>query len=66
VFNYSLHRTKPLDGSKILKDIEKLIKNISQHELSNNILTISLQKITDYAGDSPLPKIEYKAAECST
>jgi hypothetical protein len=66
MLSYSLNRTSPLDGSKILNDIDKLIKSISQHELSTHNLTISLQKITDYASDSLLPKIEYKAADCST
>ena len=66
MINYSLNRTSPLDSNRILKDIEKLIKTIPQEVLSSHTLTISLQKITDYAGDSPIPKIEYRAEDCST
>lgn len=48
-------------GENVISDIKKLISNGNYHNLSDYCLVISLQKITDYAGDSLLPKITYKA-----
>jgi hypothetical protein len=56
---------KNLSGEVIVKDLTNLLAKFSQDELKNMILTISLQKIVDYAGDSPLPKISYQG-DCST
>ncbi len=56
---YSLN--KNLSGEVILKDITNLLGKFPQDEKQNMILTISLQKIVDYAGDSPLPKINYES-----
>jgi|LakMenE18May11ns_1017448.scaffolds.fasta_scaffold9905882_6 hypothetical protein len=66
MINYSLNRPAPLDGSKILKDIDKLISTIPHNDRANTVLNITLQKVTDYASDSLLPKIEYKTEDCST
>ena len=55
---YSLN--KNLDGNKVVQDIVKFLQKIPQDTLQNSILKISLEKITDYTGDNPLPKIEYK------
>ena len=56
---YSLN--KNLSGEVILKDITNLLGKFPQDQKQNMILTISLQKIVDYAGDSPLPKINYES-----
>jgi hypothetical protein len=55
---YSLN--KNLSGEVIVKDLTNLLAKFPQDELKNMILTISLQKIVDYAGDNPLPKINYQ------
>lgn len=55
---YSLN--KNLSGEVIVKDLTNLLAKFPQDELKNMILTISLQKIVDYAGDSPIPKITYE------
>lgn len=55
---YSMN--KNLSGEVIVKDLTNLLAKFSQDELKNMILTISLQKIVDYAGDSPIPKITYE------
>lgn len=49
---------KEIQVDKLVKDIQKLLSN--QTDLHNTVLVLSLQKIVDYAGDSLLPKIEYK------
>jgi hypothetical protein len=56
---YNLNKNIP--GDKILQDIQKLLTKFPQDEIKNMTLTISLQKIVDYAGDSPLPKINYES-----
>ena len=55
---YSLN--KNLSGEVIVKDLTNLLAKFPQDELKNMILTISPQKIVDYAGDSPIPKITYE------
>lgn len=55
---YSMN--KNLSGEVIVKDLTNLLAKFPQDELKNMILTISLQKIVDYAGDSPIPKITYE------
>jgi hypothetical protein len=55
---YSLN--KKLSGDQIVKDITNLLAKFPQDEIKNIVLAISLQKIVDYAGDSPLPKISYQ------
>lgn len=54
---YSLNKNITLE--KIGEGIEKLCQKFSQDELKNMALVISLQKISDYTGDSPIPKITY-------
>jgi hypothetical protein len=56
---YSLN--KNLSGESIVKDLTNLLAKFPQDELKNMILTISLQKIVDYAGDNPIPKITYES-----
>lgn len=55
---YSLSQNVSIE--KVIKDISKLCGKISQDELKTMSLVISLQKIVDYAGDSPIPKITYE------
>ena len=55
---YSLD--KKLSGDQIVKDITNLLAKFPQDEIKNMALTISLQKIVDYAGDNPIPKISYQ------
>lgn len=55
---YNLH--KEISADRIIKDIQTLVTKNSVAENSETVLVISLQKITDYAGDNLLPKIEYK------
>lgn len=42
-----------------MNDILKMCQRISQDELGDMVLVISLNKKIDYKGDSPLPKIPY-------
>lgn len=49
---------KEIPAEKILKDIQKLVT--STQDSFNKILVITIKDVTDYAGDSPLPKITYK------
>lgn len=51
---------KEVSADKIIKDIQKLVSKIPKDEIVNSVLTISLEKITDYAGDNPIPKITYE------
>ena len=62
---YSLDRPDSLDANRIISDISKLLQTTSSQTLQESILVIKLQKITNYSGDSPLPKITYQG-ECST
>jgi hypothetical protein len=49
---------KELSGQKILEDVQKLInKNNNNGDL---VLVICVKEITNYSGDSPMLKIEYK------
>lgn len=54
---YSLNHEVAVE--KVVSDIRKLCGKISQDELKDSVLVISLQKILDYTGDSPIPKITY-------
>lgn len=56
----------PLSIDKIAKDLNKLLSQIPQEELTDCLLKITVQKISHYAGDSPLPKIEYKEQDSLT
>ena len=55
---YNLNKDISLE--KIGKDLHKLFSQIPKDELQHLTLVISLQKILDYAGDSPLSKINYE------
>lgn len=44
----------------IARDINKILNTRTQQELQDSVLVISIQKISDYAGDPLVPKIEYK------
>ena len=50
---------KELSGQKILEDLQKLIHKINNENNEDLVLVISVQKIINYNGDSPIPKIEY-------
>ena len=58
--NLSYSLNKQISVEKIIKDISKLCGKISQDEINSTALVISLQKISDHAGDSLLPKIAYE------
>jgi len=45
---------------KITNDLNKIISKMSQDELIQSVLKISIQKISTYEGDPLVPKIEYK------
>ena len=51
---------KNLSGDEVVKDIKSLLAKFPQEEIKNMTMVISLQKNMDYAGDSPLPKINYQ------
>ena len=51
---------KNLDGNKILSDIQKLISQHQQNELSNKVLVVKIESISDYTMDSPILKLEYQ------
>lgn len=48
-----------LDGHKILSDIQKLVSKESPETIKQKVLVISLNPISNYTGDSLLPKITY-------
>ena len=54
---------KNIDGNKVVKDIINMIEQLPQDDVTNTVLTISLQKIQNCTNDSWLPKIEYKNPE---
>lgn len=49
---------KEVSVEKLIKDINVLLSN--QTDIQSKILVVSIQKISDYAGDSLIPKITYK------
>jgi hypothetical protein len=51
---------KNLPGEKILQDIQKLVTKNSNGNNEEIILVISIKKITNYSGDSLVPKLEYQ------
>lgn len=58
--NLSYSLNKQVSAEKIIQDISRLCGKIPKEEIHNTILVISLQKISDHAGDSLLPKITYE------
>lgn len=54
---YTLNKNISLE--QIGNDLQRLLNNKSQQELSNKVLIIKLEDITNYSGDSLLPKITY-------
>jgi hypothetical protein len=64
--NISYCLNKNLSIDKIAQDLNKLLSQIPQEELKDCLLKISIQKISAYAGDSLLPKIEYKEQDSLT
>lgn len=50
---------KEISTEKLIQDIRNIINTGTNNDLSNYCLVVSLQKINDYAGDSPVPKITY-------
>lgn len=61
MISYSLN--KQVSMEKIVNDISRMVSKES--DLNNKILVITIQEVRDYAGDNPLPKIEYKEQEDS-
>lgn len=61
MISYSLN--KQVSMEKIVNDISRMVSKES--DLNNKILVITIQEVSDYAGDNPLPKIEYKEQEDS-
>lgn len=61
MISYRLDKEIVVD--KLVNDIRKLLSK-TKH-LESSVLVLSIQKVVDYAGDSPIPKIEYKG-DCST
>lgn len=59
---YSLN--KQISAEKIIKDIVEIVNK--QSDLNNKVLVIRLQEVDHYAGDSPVPKIEYKDRDSLT
>lgn len=59
---YSLN--KQVSMEKIFRDISNIVS--TQADLNNKILVIQIQEVSHYAGDSPLPKIEYKDTDSLT
>lgn len=55
---YSLN--KPIALEKIVNDISKYIHSCMSQNVQDKVLVIKIENITNYAGDNPLPKIEYK------
>lgn len=51
---------KQISLEKIAFDLNRIISRKTQQELQDSVLVLSIQKISDYAGDSLVPKIEYK------
>lgn len=49
----------------ICQKIQNLINNISKDNksLSDKILVVSIQDVSDHSGDNPIPKIEHKEIE---
>ena len=59
---YSLN--KQVSMEKIFRDISNIVSK--QGDLNNKILIIQIQEVSHYAGDSPMPKIEYKEQDSLT
>lgn len=55
---YSLNHQVAIE--KVVSDIRNLCGKISQDELKDSVLVISLQKIMNYTGDPLIPKITHK------
>lgn len=64
MISYCLNKNITIEN--IAKDLDKLFSQIPQEELRDCLLKITVQKISHYAGDSPLPKIEYKEQDSLT
>ena len=52
---YSLD--KNLDGNRILEDIQKLLNKFDKKTLESSILVVKIQSVSEYKGDSLLPKL---------
>lgn len=55
---YTLNKTIPIE--KLAQDLQKLVSQIPPEQLPDKVLVIRIDNISNYAGDSPLPKITYK------
>lgn len=58
---YNLHRQDELRCENICAEISNMVREISNDSKNNRwMLVISIRKIHEYDGDSPLPKIKYE------
>lgn len=48
-----------LQNTQLFSEIAELVLSVPEHEKDNTVLVVKLQKIVNYAGDNPLPKITY-------
>lgn len=48
-----------LENTSLFADIVRIVSSVPQEEKDNTVLVVKLQKIVNYAGDNPLPKITY-------
>lgn len=63
---YSLARD--ISGEKLLQDIVNMITKFRESggDIPNSILVCEIQTVSEYSGDSLLPKIEHKIIDCPT
>ena len=54
---YSLD--KNLDGNRILEDIQRLLNKFDKKTLESSVLVVKIQQVSDYKGDSLLPKLSH-------
>lgn len=48
-----------LQNTTLFSKLSELVLSVPEDEKDNTVLVIKLQKIVNYAGDNPLPKITY-------
>lgn len=58
--NLAYNLGNSIQADRLIKDVTKLCGKVSPNQASDTLLVISLKNITDYEGESPLPKLEYK------
>jgi hypothetical protein len=53
-------QTLDINPGKLFSDIVRLVGSVPNEEKDSLLLVVKLQKVSDYAKDSPLPKITYQ------